>query len=149
MGDANLLNVTKFKTNRSSNTSALFRIFDVKMEETDDETSYRNSWGPDKDLMFVNSSISAMPKWNEERNGKKARALIRELLRKSSGGNILGMLSNVLTVQERQELIKDERISQEVKDSLDLKQDIASQSVEDVGGRSKSPSLLENYEKDL
>ena len=56
------------------------------MAETDDESSYRNSWDPIKDLMLVTSIIQAMPKWNQDTNDKEARDLIREFLRKYSGG---------------------------------------------------------------
>ena len=97
------------------------------MTETDDETSFRNVWDSNKELMFIASTIRAMPKWNQENNDKKIRSLIREILDKSSGGNIAGMLSSVLTDHERQELVRNEQLSQEVLDSLHLKEDTASQ----------------------
>merc|ERR1712008_204527 len=59
-----------------------------------------------------------------------------------------GMLSSVLTDQERQDLVKNEQISQNLIDSLDVKQDIDSQSFKG-DSRSQSPSLLEPFEKDL
>ena len=97
------------------------------MTETDDETSFRNVWDSNKELMFIASTIRAMPKWNRKKNDKRIRSLIREILDKSSGGNIAGMLSSVLTDHERQELVRNEQLSQEVLDSLHLKEDIASQ----------------------
>ena len=65
------------------------------------------SWDKNKELALVISSVKSSL-WNENQADFGNKCLIRQLLQKCSGGNIVGMLNNILTGEEKTELVKTE-----------------------------------------
>ena len=91
------------------------------MPEEDDEENY--TWGITHEMQMLITTVKAMPPWNRTQNDPKAKKLIREFMVKYSGDNIPEMVKDVLTDEEIRSLVENEQVSQEVIDSLHLKEE--------------------------
>ena len=65
------------------------------------------SWDMNKELSLVISCIKN-PLWDKDRQNFENKCLIRELLQKCSGGQIIEMLKNILSGEEKTALVKNE-----------------------------------------